>query len=831
MPTITDPSLVFTVMVALTLAAPLLAEKLRIPDMVLLLMAGTIMGPHGLGLLERGPAILVFSSVGLLYIMFLAGLEIDLHQFVQARKRSIIFGLLTFIIPQGIGTLLGRYALMMDWNAAILLASMFASHTLLAYPVASRLGLVRSEPVAVTIGATIITDILALLVLAVIADAAKGIELDFFFWVSIAFSLATLIAVGWWGIPWLSRWFFRNNSENGGAQFLFVLGVVCAFSYASHFARMEPIIGAFLAGMAFNRMIPRQSTLMNRIGFVGTNLFIPFFLISVGMLVNPIGLLQSSQSWVVIATMVCGVISTKYAAAQVARILFGYGHAEGNVMFGLSVVQAAATLAAVLVGYQLKIFDESVLNGAIAMIMVTCPLGSWAVDTYGRQMVVQVVPEEQSRQSEMRILIPVADVQGSTKILDLVFVLQDRSKKNILQPITIIPDEGDTAVALTAGEKIMAHCLAHAAAAEMAITPSVRIGLNVSDGIINTAKEMRADLVVLGWGSDKGMTTRVFGSIKKQITQECPSRILICRLVMPLNTTQRLLVPLPPNAARRSDFFDLLQESERLAAELGANLHIIPSDSESRNFANKIFERKPPTASLTLGHVQDWNILRETLLGDIEPDDMILLPVERRLGGFWTPSLDRLPELIVARYPAINVLAAYPAWAKPFQPVDYAAQETAQSLAQIIPISLRGTTDLNRALLRMVDEVSTRTSQDHQELLRLLHESVSAYPVEMAAGIVLLHAHSNAVGTPTLLLGVGNDQIKCPNLDNLVRMFLVLISPKDKSPEMHLAALSQLARAFRDTEFAAKLQEITEPRQAVVLFKQKIALLEQGPKA
>ena len=795
---ITDPALIFTVMVTVTLVMPLIAEKLRIPDMVLLLLAGAFVGPHGLGLLERNSAILLFSSVGLLYIMFLAGLEIDLPQFIQSRNRSLVFGLLTFCVPQGVGTLLGRYVLHLEWPAAILLASMFASHTLLAYPVASRLGIIRSEPVAVTIGATIITDILALMVLAVIADSAKGVALTPLFWVEILASLDVLVAVGWWGIPWLSRWFFRNNSEKGGAQFLFVLGTVCAFAYASHYARMEPIIGAFLAGIAFNRLIPRSSTLMNRVEFVGHTVFIPFFLISVGMLVNLGELARDSQSWLVAATMVCGVILTKYGAAQITRRLFGYTRQEGQVMFGLSVVQAAATLAAALVGFELHIFDVSVLNGAVAMILVTCPLGSWAVDRYGRHIKTTPITEPPPRKTEQHLLIPVVKFVAATRLLDLAFVLRDETRESRLHPITIVPDQSNPKAALIEGEKLIAHCLAHAASAEIPVDPRVRISTNTSDGIIMAVKEMHADLTLFGCGHDKTVVTRIFGTVRTRMLQHCPSRLLFCRLVMPLNTTKRLLLPLPPQSGRRSDINDLVCDSKRLAKQLGAALRVYAGAPEETAFLEALIQKATPETPFDIISLDDWMAVRNRLFADLVPDDMVLLPTERPLGTFWRPSMNRLPDRIAERFPKVNLLVAYPTLLEYQQPIEYEIKDR-PALDILLPVALNTATSLDEALKAMAFQGGDLTPPQRENLLKLLVEAATAYPVELGPDTVLLHAHSDSMKATTLLVGAGTEEWSFPGLDTPARVILALISPKNTSPERHLAALSQLVHLFRES--------------------------------
>ncbi len=801
---INDPILFFAVMVSATLLAPLISEKTKVPDIVLLLLAGAVMGPYGLGWLERNSAVMLFGSVGLIYIMFLAGLEIDLHRFIVASRKSVIFGLLTFAIPQCIGTLLGHYVLSMEWPAAILLASMFASHTLLAYPVASSLGIARSEPVAVAVGATIITDTLALLVLAVVADAAKGIELNVAFWFTIGTGIVLLSAISLWGIPWLSRWFFRHAGEDGSAQFLFVVGIVCLLAFMSHFARMEPIIGAFLAGIAFNRLIPEQSTLMNRVEFVGKTLFIPFFLISVGMLVNFGGLISDPRSWFVAGLMVCAVILTKYMAAHLACIFCGYTRVEGNVMFGLSVVQAAATLAAVLVGYELDIFDETVLNGAIAMIMVTCPLGSWSVDRYGRYMVAETLYVDLPRRMEQRILVPVVNSHTATRLLDLSFMLRELAPSAVVHPLVVVSDEDEERGALAEGEKLIASCVAHAASLEVPVQPTVRIEMNASDGIIRAAKEIHADTVLIGWSGEDTVATRVFGSVRKKMLQECPARLYIARLVLPLNTTRRILMPLPPQSERRSDIRRLLEEAKRLSRQMGAALHVYLCDPIAAPQIKALIDKIPPEMPVVIHEKREWSAVRRQLLKDIVKDDMALLPVERRRGAFWTPSMDRLPDVIIEAFPQMNLIAAYPAFVDRVQQAG-AMYDSTPSTGSVIPVDLVQTFSVEDAIRKIVSACGVMDKGQQQNLYNHLFDSASTYPVEMAPGVVLLHAHCKEIGNITLLVGAGEPKWVFPSINTPVRIVLALISPIDEPPESHLAVLSHLARVFHDRQFVEKV--------------------------
>jgi Kef-type K+ transport system membrane component KefB/mannitol/fructose-specific phosphotransferase system IIA component (Ntr-type) len=812
-----DPVLVFTTLIFTMLIAPLVAERLRVPDLMVLLAAGALLGPNGFGVLERNTAVTLFGSVGLLYIMFLAGLEIDLHRFARVRQRTILFGLLTFAIPEVFGTLAGVYILGFDWTTSILLASMFASHTLLAYPIASRLGISRSEPVTVTVGATILTDTLALLVLAVIADSARGINLGASFWAGIFAGMAALVLLSWWGIPRLTRWFFESVTETGGAQFLFVLTTVCGFAYLSHFAKMEPIIGAFLAGAAFNRLIPENSVLMNRVVFAGNSLFIPFFLISVGMLVDLGALIDNPRSWLVAATMVAVVIVTKYVATWLAGNMFGYDHHSRKVMFGLSVVQAAATLAAVLVGYDLKIFDETVLNGTIAMIMVTCPLGSWMVDRHGRALAGRALPSERTVTTTQRILVPVANPEYAPRLLDLAFLLFDTSAPGSIHPLTIVREDAVTDDAVAQAEKLLANCLSHAVAADIPIEPSVRVDLNISDGIIRTAKELRAGVTLVGWGYEKSIRLRIFGTIMENLLGACPARLFFCRLVHPLNTTRRLLLPLPPLVERRRDLALLLRDAKSLARQIGVDIRVYLTGKDLAKL-KRVVESARPARPLVFVESESLAETRSRLFAEIADGDTILLPAERRSGRFWTPAMDILPEVLASRFPENDLLIAYPPLT---MKEDFFRPETEDTRVEpfiLHAMDIPTDIDLGEALRAMSKSAFPHDSQAAARAHHQLLASASSFPIELCPGVVLLHGHCEGLEQPMLILGVSSGTWVFPSLPSAQRILLALLSPKTQSPDRHLKSLAGLARKFHNPEFAQKVSRAVSADELTRVF-------------
>src|SRR5690606_5044182 len=337
-----NPVLVFCIILFIILGSPIIFKRINIPGIIVLIISGTIIGPHGLNLLEQSSAIELFSTIGIIYIMFIAGLELDMNEFKATRHRSLLFGFFTFSFPMVIGFPVCYYILGYDFNASILITCMFATHTLVAYPIVSKLGISNNQAVAVTVGGTILTDAAVLTILAVIVENGKG-TLDNEFWIKLGVSLVIFMFILFYIIPKIAKWFFRKLENERHSHYIFVLAVVFFAAFLSEIAGLEPIIGAFVAGLAINPLIPHSSVLMNRIEFIGNSLFIPFFLISVGMLVDVSVIFSGTAILIVAGALTIVAIFTKWLAAYFAQILFKYSVLQRNLMFGLSTSRAAAT--------------------------------------------------------------------------------------------------------------------------------------------------------------------------------------------------------------------------------------------------------------------------------------------------------------------------------------------------------------------------------------------------------------------------------------------------------------------------------------------------------
>lgn len=655
---ITHPALIFAAAMGIFLVAPQVMQVLRLPGIIGVILAGALLGPNGLNVLARDQTIILLGTVGLLWLMFMAGVEIDLHGFRKHRNRSLGFGALTFLLPQGIGTAVMR-AIGYDWPTSILIASMFASHTLVAYPIALRLGIGKTGAVTTAVGGTIITDTAALLVLAVVASSTSG-DLDGAFWVRLGACLGVYSLVLWLGLPRLARWFFRNERTGNEAEFAFVLTALFLGAFLAEVAGVEAIVGAFFVGLALNRLLPAQSPLTNRVRFAGEALFIPFFLLSIGMLVDVRVFAASPQAWIVIGGMVGTVVVTKWLAAFAAGAAFGYSRAESWVVFGLSVPQAAATLAATLVGIRIGLFDDAVLNGAIAMIVVTVILGPWAVARHGRTLALaeEERPYEASDAPE-RILVPVGHPDSVQPLLSLALLLRNERSDEPIFPITVVPDDDSRAPEYVAtAEKLLDHAVDFAAGADVRVVPLTRVDHNFASGIARGAREARASVIVVGWDGRRTRRFSVFGSVLDQVLAMTRQELLVSRLTIPLNTVSRVVLVVTPAAERMAGFADAVVSIKRLAWRLRAGIHVVAVADDPDRWRFRLADVRPQVP-VTSESEREWDRVPARLRQLARPLDLGVLLSAREGTIAAHPALRELPAALADLFPG-GFLVVYP---------------------------------------------------------------------------------------------------------------------------------------------------------------------------
>ncbi|HEV2149345.1 MAG TPA: cation:proton antiporter [Longimicrobiaceae bacterium] len=802
----TDPVLIVALAMGIFLVVPLLFERIRIPGIIGLIVVGAAVGPNGFGLLARDATIVLLGTVGLLYLMLMVGLELDLNEFNRYRNRSIVFGTLSFLIPAVLGAAMGLvlgYSLL----SSLLLGSAFASHTLLAYPIVSRLGIVRNQAVTTTLGGTILTEILALVLLAVVANAA-GAGLGPGLVVQLALPFAIYVAGVLWGLPKLGRWYFRNVGNEAAPEFVFVMASLFAVSYLAHSAGVEPIVGALLAGLALNRLIPPQGPLMNRIHFVGNALFIPFFLLSVGMLVD-VRALDSPRAWGISAALALGVTLAKWVASWVSSRIFGYTAAEGWVVFGLSVPHAAGTLAIVLVGYEVGLLDQTEVNGVVLMILLTSLVGPWVTERFGREVALgeERKPYDPS-DAPRRILIPLANPATADALLDLAFIVRGSGQEPV-HPLMVVPDAGEATEAQVAeAEKTLAHAVLYAAGAEVPVVPLARVDRNVAAGIVRGAAETRSSLVIMGWDGRRSGARRIFGTVLDRFLQRSRQLVMVVKLGHPLNTTRRVVLVLPPAIERHPGFLGALRTVKTVAGGVGATVLALPVEGDAARL-EEAYDSVTPRVPATWEPAAGWDELRPVLESRLRNDDLVVVISAREGTLPWHPRLARLPARLATLVPQ-SFIMVYPPETEPTP--EGAAPGRNGGLTPRRVIELKRS-PLPVALRRMA-EAEFRDPVRAARVLAALEDGGPDAATEILPGVIVPHARLSGLPEPILLLGVSPQGIETSLGRPPARLVFLLLSASER-PAEHLRCLAEIARTVSSQERITELLDRHAPHTSL----------------
>lgn len=670
-----NPVLIFALILLIILFAPIILNKVKIPHLIGLIIAGAVIGPNGFNLMLRDSSIVLYGTVGLLYIMFLAGLEIDMADFKKNSQKSLVFGLLTFIIPMTLGTLGGYYFLKFSIMTSVLLASMFASHTLIAYPIVSKLGVSKNRAVNITVGGTVITDTLALLVLAAIAGMSSG-EVNTAFWVKLSVSVLVFGAIIMFIFPIIGRWFFKKFEDNI-SQYIFVLAMVFLGSFLAEAAGVEAIIGAFLVGLALNRLIPHTSPLMNRVEFVGNALFIPFFLIGVGMLIDYRVFFQDLNTIIVAATMIAIATTSKFLAAWITQKTFKFSKDERRLIFGLSNAQAAATLAAVLVGYNIilnkedleaaaligetiapeRLLNESVLNGTILMILFTCTIASFVAQKGAQNIALLDAADEDEQSDENEsILVAVNNLDTTEKLINLALTVKSKSNRAGLFALNIVENEHDTGGSTKLSKKILEKAIVTASAADMPLRDLLRYDVNVANCITNVAREQKTTDLILGLHQSKGISESFLGNLTEGILNKSNATTLIYKPIQPLATIKRHLIFVPNRAEKEIGFLLWLLKVWNIARNTGAKL-VFYSSKETLTYITNINQSHPIECEFV--EFDDWDDFL-ILSRDMESNDNLVIVMSRKDHPSFHPQMNKIPTYLNKYFTEQNYILVYP---------------------------------------------------------------------------------------------------------------------------------------------------------------------------
>ena len=654
---ITDPTWIFLLVLLIILFAPILLNKLRIPHIIGMILAGLAVGEHGFNILARDSSFELFGKVGLYYIMFLAGLEMNMGDFKETRNKALVLGLLAFIVPIGIGFVANVSYLKYGIITSVLLASMYASHTLVAYPIVTRFGVSRHRSVSIAVGGTAVTDTLTLLVLAVIGGLFKG-ETGGFFWLWLVVKVIFLGGLIIYFFPRIGRWFFHRYNDHV-MQFIFVLAMVFLGAGLMEFVGMEGILGAFLAGLVLNRLIPHVSPLMNHLEFVGNALFIPYFLIGVGMLINLRVIFGHGDALKVAAVMIVMALTGKWIACWLTQKIYRMSVLERNMMYGLSNAQAAATLAAVILPGGERLLNDDVLNGTVLLILVTCVVSSLITERAAKKLAMDdSEPGKESSTETEKILVSLANPDTIEDMMNLSLVIRDTKLKDNLLALHVINDDSTSDNLRMRSKRYLEKAAMTTTAANVSLKQLTRYDLNIASGIIHSVKENEVTSIITGLHRKANITDSYFGMLAGNLLKGLNCEIIISKFLIPVNTIKRIVIAVPPKAEYESGFPRWLEHFCRMGSTLGCRVHFFANEQTTARLQTWIKKRhKQVLTDFSL--LEDWNDLL-VLTGQVSYDHLLVIISARPGTISYDNSFEKLPRQLGKYFSNNSLIVLYP---------------------------------------------------------------------------------------------------------------------------------------------------------------------------
>lgn len=654
-------TLVIVLVLAVILIVPLVCQKIHLPSIIGLILTGMALGPYGLQWLERGDTFGLLAQIGMLYVLFITGIEVDIQGFKDDRRRSLLFGVYTFVIPAIIGLVAARWLLDLSWLSSVLLASLFASHTLMTFPVVSRYGIQNNRTINLVVGGTLFAETLALLILAAIsAGTHETIDTS----TILRIGLGSLLFVGIVVIamPRLTGWFFKRFG-NPTEEFIWVLLMAMLAGVLAEWAGLEPLLGVFLAGVSLNRLIPNLSPLMNRINFVGNSIFIPIFLLSVGMLID---LHVFTRGWYVlwVALVMCIIaVGGKWLAAWAAQKTFHLLPDQRRLLFGLTTARAAGALAIVMIGYQIimpngtRLFSDTLLNATIILILVSCTIAGFMTEQSARAIALSDSSIGQTQSKPMHMLMPVGNPKTSLGLMELALLTLARNRESSIHALSIIRHPEDRKPA----EKTLDELAKTGAAVDRAIDTHVQVAANIANGILSVAESNNITQLLLGIQTDevnRKNRNLTYGDVVNQLLATCSMPVTLYHPVQPLNTIRRIRVAVPRNAEHEQYMLDWVDTLQRLAQQLSVQV-VFYANPETIPSLRMLSARPDRKIQAAYQEMQDWEDLL-FMAKEVEQDDLIFIVSARRATVSYNRLFETTPYMLNRFFYKQNYMVVYP---------------------------------------------------------------------------------------------------------------------------------------------------------------------------
>ena len=662
---ITDPTFIFFVVLLIILFAPIVMSKLRIPHIIGMVLAGIAIGQYGFNILVRDNSFELFGRVGLYYIMFLAGLEMDMEGVKKHSRRFLLFGLLTCFVPLILTYVMSITLLDYSPAASFLLGCIMASNTLIAYPIIGRYGLQRHQSVALSVGSSMISLFMALVMLAALSGSFSK-DSNLLFWVLFVLKFAAFCVGSVILIPRLTRYFLRRYSD-AVMQYIFVMAVMFLSAALSSLIGIEGVFGAFYSGLILNRYIPRVSPLMNRIEFIGNALFIPYFLIGVGMLINLRTLFTSVQVALVVALIVFFGTFGKALAAYISSLLFRLSKADGHMMFGLTSAHAAGAIAMVMVGIRLEVapgqylVGDDMLNGIIMMILFTCIISTMMTEHAAKQIIIQEKSHLQNdtpKDDDEKILLCVKYPEIAPHLLYLSMFMRNQRLNRDLVALNVVYDDQKSNVAREEGLRLLEQLQQTASASDVRVQTQVRLATNIANGIKHAFREFACSEIIMGMHVHTDISPRFWGEFIQSLYNGLNRQIILMRFVQPMSTLRRIRVAVPSRAEFEPGFHRWLERLSRLAGQLDCRIQF-HGRHESLELIKQYINNRHPNVRAEYTYMAHWNELPQ-LAAEIADDHLFVVVTARKGTISYKNALERLPDELQKHFSGKNLMIIFP---------------------------------------------------------------------------------------------------------------------------------------------------------------------------
>lgn len=663
---ITDPTLIFFVVLLIILFAPIVMARLRIPHIIGMVLAGILVGKYGLNILERDSSFELFGKVGLLYIMFLAGLEMSLTDLKKKKLQFLLFGMLTFFAPFLTALCVGVHLLGYSSTASVLLACILSSNTLIAYPIVCKFGLQKHPAVALSVGSSMIALAASLIILAALVGT-NGSEggIGLIFWVKFMAKMAIFCGGMVVLVPRLTRWFFRRHAD-AVTLYIYVLSVLFASAAASEICGLEGIFGAFLAGLILNRFIPSVSPLMNRIEFIGNALFIPYFLIGVGMLIDITVLFRGLDTlWVVVCMVLFGTLS-KAVAAYATCFSLRLPLLSGHMMFGLTEAHAAGGIAMVMVGMRMltpdggQVVDANMLNGVVMMILFTCIISSVVVEDTSKSILLsgKLLSDDNEGGDDEKIMLSLQHAEDAEALVQMAIMMRNKRLNRGLIGLNVVFDDINSGRNQSNGRRILDAAAAMATAVDVRMLTQGRLATNIANGIKHAFMENDASEIIMALHRRISLDDSFWGAYAQGLVSDINRQIIIYRSVCPLSTLRRIQVAVPSRVEFEPGFFRWIERLARLAGNIGCRI-VFHGRHGTNSLISQYIQNRHPEVRAEYVAMEHWKDM-PSLNKEVNDDHLFVVITARPGTVSYKPVFEHLPEELTRCFPSCSLMIIYP---------------------------------------------------------------------------------------------------------------------------------------------------------------------------